>query len=211
MFEKKIVKFDSPEIAQKVEAHLPYVKVEGDRLIFSKFDKPAFELAVALEGLDKTVYSFIENNGKNCQNSPSRGTFLVGAIALKVRRGSTILQIDIEMERRLYYSYSGERNLHEAHYNFVLFAFTNDGQIIQPHSLSELFFVINDQLICFARLVQHETSVTEIISRIERVVLQLNENHTTCTLTITGDTPTQTNQTVRIMFIPSAVNITYNF
>ena len=48
------IRFESLQVAEKVVEHLySSVRVEGNCLVFSDFDEEAFELAVALEGLEK--------------------------------------------------------------------------------------------------------------------------------------------------------------
>ena len=61
----KIVKFRSPETAEKVEAHLYDVKIDKDELRFSKFDEQAFNCVLNLENVDRLDYSFVDDESKN--------------------------------------------------------------------------------------------------------------------------------------------------
>lgn len=61
----KIVKFRSPEIAEKVQAHLYDVMIDKDELRFSKFDEQAFNCVLNLENIDRLDYSFVDNGSKN--------------------------------------------------------------------------------------------------------------------------------------------------
>jgi len=60
---EKIVKFKNTDTAEKVRQHLYRVDRDGDRLIFSNFlkEQPAFELAVALEGLTRADYFYVSD------------------------------------------------------------------------------------------------------------------------------------------------------
>lgn len=54
------VKFDTHEMAERVRELLHYdVELDDIFLIFSNFDKVAFEAAVALEGLNRKDYSYV--------------------------------------------------------------------------------------------------------------------------------------------------------
>lgn len=55
------VKFEKSEHAERVVEHLYNVLVVSDYLVFSEFDEEAFDLAVALEGLDDSAYDIIQN------------------------------------------------------------------------------------------------------------------------------------------------------
>ena len=61
----KIVKFRSPEIAEKVQAHLYDVTIDKDELRFSNFDLQAFNCVTKLENLDRGDYSFVDSESKN--------------------------------------------------------------------------------------------------------------------------------------------------
>lgn len=55
------IEFKLLDNAKSVAEHLYNVQVESNCLVFSEFDEKAFELAVALEGLDESVYDVVQN------------------------------------------------------------------------------------------------------------------------------------------------------
>ena len=59
----KVIKFRSPETAEKVRAHLYGVTIDGAKLFFSKFDQVAFDLVINLEKLSRADYSVLGTEG----------------------------------------------------------------------------------------------------------------------------------------------------
>ena len=154
VFIEKIVKFSSPEIAGNVAQHLYGVELDGDRLIFSKFDKQAFNLAVGLTGLDNAAYSFIDKNGRAYSNPDS--ALLVLAVELEFRRPS----------------YSDSMPFFYLEYSFDLLI---DRVIEQSPDFDDFSLVVNAQLLEFALTLERETSsvIQDYVSTIESASLRL--------------------------------------
>lgn len=59
------IRFESLQAAEKVVEHLYNVQVDATCLVFSDFDEEAFELAVALEGLQEKDYEYVIDSNYN--------------------------------------------------------------------------------------------------------------------------------------------------
>ncbi|MEG3880507.1 hypothetical protein QT972_24390 [Microcoleus sp. herbarium7] len=68
----QIVKFNSPEDAVKIQAHLYDVTIDGATLFFAKFDRAAFDFVLALEGLSSADYSANDKELDILRFSPAR-------------------------------------------------------------------------------------------------------------------------------------------
>lgn len=59
---KRTIKFNDVETASRVAQHLYHVVQDSEKLIFSEFDDAAFKTAVALEGLARVDYSYLDDS-----------------------------------------------------------------------------------------------------------------------------------------------------
>ncbi len=107
----KVVKFRSPDLAERIQEYFPNISTVNDNtLIFSKFDIFAFRLAIGLEKL-KTPddYHFPENHSEGYSILPehlpyrySRSSiiFYIGIATCTVRPPSLIVANEVEMPSR---------------------------------------------------------------------------------------------------------------
>ncbi|MEG3880506.1 hypothetical protein QT972_24385 [Microcoleus sp. herbarium7] len=86
----KAIKFRSPEIAEKVHAHLYDVTRDGNKLFFTKFDQMAFNLAINLENLSRADYAAFGGEGDRegpWISRPSGVSYLQGEYSITLNIG----------------------------------------------------------------------------------------------------------------------------
>ncbi|MEG3880508.1 hypothetical protein QT972_24395 [Microcoleus sp. herbarium7] len=190
----EIAKFNSPEDAIKVEAHLRGVKIVGSELHHTKFDRAALSLAARLEGLTQNDYQICNNFVKHQTDSPwfDRPPVQAPRITLEVALTVAIL------------SESGDAEVVGVHvYRLAVFSsFLIDG------AFTEIQLTVNAELVRFANMVQHNNTedITEDmnISEIDVVCCRVDDfrNPSQYHLVIRGDGRSQT-----IRFYPGSVSL----
>lgn len=154
---KQIVKFNnSSEDAKKVKQHFHDVVLDGSRLVFSKFDRQAFDLAVALEGLRcNTDYSFVNDDEEVSSD-------LARAVCIHTRP-ALVLEMSLCLSE-------------SAHYEFSL-SVDPGARIVTTPEFDDFPLVIDPCSIELARVLQNETQ--RIISPILKASLQIERGNVT--------------------------------
>ena len=184
----EIVKFNSPEEAVKVQAHLHNVTVVGSELHhIEKFDKAALGLATRLEGLTQNDYqissSFIEHHGDNSW------FYRPGQLA------QTTLDIVLTVAML---DNNGDIDMVGAH----RYGLSVDPDFQITNGFNEIPLIMNRELVRFADIVQraYAENTTDIVSEIAVAYCQVDDfrNPSQYHLMIRGGGRSQT-----IRFYPS--------
>lgn len=159
---QKTVKFETPEMAERVKEHLHYdVELDGSSLICSKFDRQAFDCAAGLEGLKKTRdYSFVEEDPDPCHG-------LVFSPSWASTRPSVLLEMTFHLSGYCY--------------EFRLLVDSSERTVTTP-IFNEFSLIIDEVSIELATILQNETQHPSVpfIMPIQKASLQVERSNNIC-------------------------------
>jgi hypothetical protein len=227
---KKKVKIKTADIAKRLVQYFPGAQLDDDCLIFTNFDRLAFELAVGLEGLEKTVYSFVANDQENFGSRFARDVraardtlvleFCSNIVHRDLRRARFYLQVEsilpVDSSRLL----SFEPPAQNAQLSNPGSGFTScEFVLVINFQLEELVEKSNDVFIWYEPeciFLRREQQIQDVITNIEgldnrsmhlhsaTLVIQREQGYTRCDLIVLGENGIQT-----ITFNTNKIDITF--
>ena len=185
----KIVKFRSPEIAEKVQAHLYDVTIDKDELRFSEFDEQAFNCVLNLENLDREDYFFVDSESKN------KEPWITAPYVSRQTRITLEFEVDIlVLTESTFLSIGLDGFIRIDHHYFSLLACNT----FQPsEGTNEIPLIINSELLYFTTLIKAITEeIVDPIPMIDRItyaacIIDSLRNPTSYVLKIEKDGETQ--------------------
>jgi hypothetical protein len=212
----KVIKFRSPEIAEKIHAHLYGATIDGDKLFFTKFDQMAFNLAINLEDLSRADYAVFGTEGdrngpwisrpSHISSHQTDSPWLHGQDHRLHRQDHPQSQTTLEVALTV-----GIPNENDG---MGVIGVHRYGLLVDPTFLivdgfNEIPLIVNRELVRFADIVQraHVENTTDIVSVIAVAYCQVDDfrNPSQYHLLVAGDGRSQT-----IRFYPSSVLLNHS-
>ena len=205
-----VVKFKTPNFAERVREYFPDItEIEGEILTFSQFDHPAFRLVVALEGLERSDYTFIEE-----QRASPQPWEIAGA-NFRSRRRSAILEINIYTVRQpeipLQLVWNDIPTLNDCRVERREFRLSVAAEIPSANT-QEIPLTINSDLVAFAMFLgmlgDGNALIRTIIAEIESAFCEIDCRTSVCKYYLKMTRNGQT-QTTRFYASDVTLNATY--
>lgn len=169
-----IIEFRSPEMAEKVHAHLYNVTIDGTKLFFSKFDRVAFYLVINLENLSRADYSVFDTEGGRNGLRISRPSHVYCQQAQR----SIVLNISLYIISGAPRLATRDRGIQlifndPTYHRFQLLAC--DSFQLPREAINEIPLEINLDLLEFANLIQ--TEIMTGLSQVARAFCEIDNFH----------------------------------
>ena len=161
----KVIKFRSPETAEKVHAHLYDVTIDGAKLFFSKFDQVAFDLVINLENLRRADYFVLGTEGDRDGPWISRPSDAPCQQSLRASSLNVSLYTISRMSRITMRDRGIQLTFNDPAYHRVRLLVCGTFRLTEE-AINGIPLIVNQTLIEFANLIQTTTTVL-----LEQVIL----------------------------------------